>query len=214
MSFINKLFTKGNREVSLSKKQKVILEQWIKQGKPVPPPHAYKQQVIKEHLDKYGAHILVETGTYKGEMVEACKGYFKKVISIELNQKLYEAAKAKFEQDTHVVIYQGDSSDVLPRILAQVDEKCLFWLDGHYSCGNTSKGKLNTPIMQELATIFGHRVEGHVILIDDARCFVENDSQVEELKDYPTQEFLKNYVRQHNAALQFEVANDIIRITP
>ena len=39
-------------------------------------------------------------------------------------------------------------------------------------------GKLNTPVMDELKTILGQRLE-HVILIDDARLFVSE-------YDYPT----------------------------
>ena len=73
----------------------------------------------------------------------------------------------------------GDSGEILPELLNNINEPILFWLDGHYSAGNTSKGSLNTPIIKELVTIFQHPIKQHIILIDDARLFNGAD-------DYPT----------------------------
>ena len=53
----------------------------------------------------------------------------------------------------HVTIFQGDSATVLPKLLATIQEPCLFWLDGHYSGGITALGKSITPILDELQTI-------------------------------------------------------------
>jgi hypothetical protein len=53
----------------------------------------------------------------------------------------------------------------------QLQEPALFWLDGHYSGVDTGKDELDTPVSAELEAILGSPVKGHVILIDDARCF-------------------------------------------
>jgi hypothetical protein len=45
------------------------IREWINQGKPVPPPHAFKEQTVKEYASKYSTRVLVEAGTYLGQMV-------------------------------------------------------------------------------------------------------------------------------------------------
>jgi hypothetical protein len=81
----------------------------------------------------------------------------------------------------------------------------LFWLDGHYSGGITAKGPLDTPIVKELDSILNHSVTGHVILIDDARCFVGEN-------DYPTIDELREILHTERPRWVFEVKDDIIRI--
>lgn len=138
-------------------------------------------------------------------MIEIMRYRFKKIVSIELDQNLFEKAKAKFLTEKNITILQGDSSKILPIVLIDLHEPALFWLDGHYSEGITAKGKLNTPIVSELKSILEHPIKDHLILIDDARCFVGID-------DYPTVEELRTLVLKYNPALNFNVKNDIIVI--
>ena len=137
-------------------------------------------------------------------MIDKCKTVFSKIYSIELGLHLFESAKTKFAQYSHIQILHGDSSLLLQDVLKNIDRPALFWLDGHYSEGITAKGELNTPIVSELTHIFKHS-EKHVILIDDARCFVGKD-------DYPTLNELKNLMKNDNRYKNFFVENDIIRI--
>jgi hypothetical protein len=65
-------------------------------------------------------------------------------------------------------VHEGDSAAVLPRILDSLDQPTLFWLDAH-PCSDRSVRDAPVPLLAELAAIAGHRVEGHVILIDDMR---------------------------------------------
>lgn len=73
-------------------------------------------------------------------MVEAQKTRFKKIISIELGVDLFVKAKKGFKNDKNVVIIQGDSREMLPKILKDINKPAIFWLDGHYSAGITAKG--------------------------------------------------------------------------
>ena len=127
------------------------------------------------------------------------------MISIELDFDLFHNAKNKFAHEKKITIYHGDSGILLEKVLTDIEEPCLFWLDGHYSEGITAKGELNTPIINELTHIFNHSIDNHIILIDDARCFTGED-------DYPTLKFLQDFVNDKNPNLQFKVENDIIRI--
>ena len=181
------------------------LRSWEKVGRPVPPPQLYKQWVVKEYARLFSIKTLVETGTYLGDMVEATRKIFDKIYSIELDTDLYRKARRRFSRFGHITIVQGDSGKVLPEILEWVNSPCLFWLDAHYSEGITAKGDLETPIMQEMQSILNHRVKGHVILIDDARCFVGRN-------DYPKVEALEKFVLEKDPNLVFKNWNDIIRI--
>jgi len=149
-------------------------------------------------------HSFVETGTFWGDMVYANKNVFRKIFSIELDQDLYEQAKKRFFNEAHISILQGASGEIIAKVLAEINEPCLFWLDGHYSEGVTAKGKLETPIRQELKHILNHRIQGHVILIDDARQFVGQN-------DYPKIAELRQLILGHNPGWVFEVKDDIIR---
>ena len=68
-------------------------------------------------------------------------------------------------------LWHEDSAAVLPEVLNHVDSRCLFWLDGHYSEGITSRGSLDTPIVEKLKHIFFASVPPHLIVIVDARSF-------------------------------------------
>jgi hypothetical protein len=140
-------------------------------------------------------------------MVWTVKDLFRSIFSIELSTDLWKRAQKRFRTESKIEICQGDSCEVLPRILSRVSEPCLFWLDGHYSAGQTAKGFIETPIVQELETIFAHPVREHVILVDDARCF-------DGTHDYPKLDELRQMVAEHRPEFVFVVANDIIRIHP
>ena len=138
-------------------------------------------------------------------MIHAMKKSFTRILSFELDEKLAAQASERFAGDKHVEIIQGDSGKLLGDYLATIKEPCLFWLDGHYSGGITAKGSLETPIKNELQFIFSHPVAGHVILIDDARCFTGEN-------DYPTIAELQHFVKAQKPDLQFSVDTDVIRI--
>ena len=184
--------------------QKRLFEDWKNNGYPVPPPHMAKQMVIREYQEKYNYGVLVETRTYMGDMIEAQKTRFKKIFSIELGVDLFEKAKKRFRNDKNVSIVQGDSGKVLPKILADINEPAIFWLDGHYSAGVTAKGDKDCPIFDELNSIFNSKKLDHILLIDDARCFIGEG-------DYPTIEKLTEYVKSKNDKYKVEVKHDVIR---
>lgn len=62
-------------------------------GKPIPPPHLIKQETVKEYAHKFSIDILIETGTYLGDMVFAMKDVFSQIYSIELDSDLCMKAK-------------------------------------------------------------------------------------------------------------------------
>ncbi|MGQ9581847.1 MAG: hypothetical protein ACUVT8_13055 [Armatimonadota bacterium] len=177
---------------------------WEKRGKGGPAPHLFKQKLIKEYARKFSLEIFIETGTYLGDMVEAVRDTFSRIVSIEIDPWLSKQARKRFFRYPHISILQGDSGQLLPGLLASMTQPCLFWLDAHYSGGITARGGMETPVMQELRCIMSHPAE-HVILIDDARNFTGQS-------DYPTLEVVQTLVRNTRPDYAFEVKDDIIRI--
>jgi hypothetical protein len=195
------------KKLIVLQKQKKQLKEWQNNGCPVPPPHFIKQNVIKEYRIKYGYGTLIETGTYLGDMVEAQKKIFDKVISIELGYELFKKAEKRFKNDKNVKIIHGDSGKILSEVMCSIDEPVIFWLDGHYSSGITARGDKDCPIFEELDSIFNDAEHKHIILIDDARLFVGQ-------WDYPTIDVLKDFISSKSVEYDIEVKADIIRCIP
>jgi hypothetical protein len=180
--------------------------EWKQKGSVLPMPHLGKQRVLTEYTEKFSPAVFIETGTYKGDMVYAMLDQFEEIFSIELDRALFEKAQRRFSEYSHVHIMHGQSGELLPAILRDVTQPCLFWLDAHWSGGSTAKGELETPIIQELQCILNHtNAEDHIILIDDARCFKGGN-------DYPTLETLEHFVLDIRPGWIHEVKDDIIRI--
>ncbi len=167
-------------------------------------PSLATQQLVRKYATNYGAEILIETGTFRGDMVAAQKNVFRKIYSVEIDRALAEKAQRRFANQEHITIYHGNSAEVLPDILKQVDGVSLFWLDAHYSGGITGKTYTNTPIMHELEIIFEQCSYDKIFLIDDARHFVGKNG-------YPTIEELKDYILSRLPDYIFEVKDDIIK---
>jgi len=190
-------------------KESRALAKWEREGRPSPPPHIVKQQNLREYGQRYGLDVLVETGTFKGDMMEAMKADFRRLYSIELADHFHAEAVKRFSSEPKIEILHGDSGRVLSELVPKLDGPALFWLDGHYSAGNTARGDKDTPVMEELGHIFSRPDLKCAILIDDARLFEGKSEQV-----YPSVEEVRQFVARHRPDWKVEVATDSIRITP
>lgn len=172
----------------------------------VPPPHVVKVRALRDHARRFGLRVLVETGTFEGEMARKCRDDFARIHTIELDPALAARAAARLARWPQIEVLTGDSAVRLPELLARLAGPALFWLDGHYSGGPTARGARDTPLVEELQAIARHGVRGHVLLIDDARCLGEGD--------YPTLAEIERLARAVPGIERIEVAEDIVRCTP
>lgn len=173
-------------------------------GSAVPPPHPVKLYWLNRFRKSYSLKTLIETGTYQGTTVAAMLNHFQQIYTIQLDYKLWERTRDKFLKYPHVHVVQGDSGEVLPTILASIFDRCLFWLDGHFSGTGTVRGAKETPIVEELAAIRSHHRKDHIILIDDARLFTGRN-------DYPTLDGVHSLLKEINPDYTVKVVDDIIR---
>jgi hypothetical protein len=180
---------------------------WVSQGCTGMAPHPIKRLILASYIKRYRLNRFIETGTHVGDTL-AYIANNKKIacISIELSDDYYSAAKHRFRGSPNVTLMHGDSGEVLPRYVRKLNEPSFFWLDGHYSGGNTGRGKLDTPVSAELEAILNSSEKRHVILIDDARLFDGTNA-------YPRLDELLEKLR-INGTYNVEVSVDIIRLTP
>lgn len=180
---------------------------WNIQGKPVPAHGIYKWKILKQTAEKYGIRTFIETGTAGGGTIEKMSPSFDRLYSIELDPVLYELGQKRIGNNPKVTLLKGDSGVVLKDILSTLSTPALFWLDAHYSGTGTAKAALDTPIVEELLTIFAHQIKNHVVVIDDMREF--NGTH-----DYPHLSELKKIVAERAPEYTFSTDNDLMIIAP
>ena len=164
-----------------------------------------KRDYLARWAERTGIRTFVETGTYLGKTAQFMASRVDRCHTIELSQSLYEAAKSSLARHQNVSIHCGNSAEMLPTILKEIDQPALFWLDAHYSAGKTAGSKAYNPIETELRAIFDHPVKDHLVLIDDAREFIG-------MNGYPTIRQMKNLVSRYGDGYTMIINNDIIVI--
>lgn len=162
--------------------------------------------------------IFFETGTYHGAgVINAINSGFFQIYSVELDDLLYKENVDRFKLNSNVNIIHGDSSVVLYDSIKNINESIFFWLDGHYSGGETAQSsrllEYEFPILYELEQINRHNIKTHIILIDDLRLFPKDDDQDKQY-NYSI-EIIKNKILEINTEYKFEyidgyVPNDIL----
>ena len=154
---------------------------WRLRGSPMRRvPHLLKQRTLREYARKYNLNTMVETGTNMGQMIRAMLPVMEEIYSIEMDEWNYSRACRRFAGNRKVHMVHGESGSTLPRILREVQQPCLFWLDAH----NYDK---ETPIREELAAISERGIRGDVILVDDSKWFDGRNQ-------YPTVEWTSPFV--------------------
>jgi hypothetical protein len=114
---------------------------------------------------------FVETGTYMGNTVNNVKSYFDTVYSIEINENYANKAIERFKSNDNVHIIKGDSSVEIEKLCKNIDTPTFFWLDGHWSGGDTGKGDKDCPLIEEINHIVNFCKNKCIIAIDDVRLF-------------------------------------------
>ena len=173
---------------------------------PEAPPYEVKRDFITRKGRENNLGVFVETGTFKGEMLDAQLGSFKRLISIELSDELYRAACKHFSGSPKIELVCGDSGVKLAEVVKSVNEPALFWLDAHYSVGITAGSGSDAPIFKELSCLAGRKFRD-IILIDDARLFGFD-------LGYPSVKKIRKFVANSWGNYSVKVESDIICIEP
>jgi hypothetical protein len=130
----------------------------------------------KKQLPNYISDIFFETGTYKGQTARLASDVgFKRVITVELQEYLYEESKLMSKEYDNIEFHLGDSPSIMFDVLSDIDDRITFWLDAHIDPGNYIPGKTpeirKCPLVEELDIIKSLKRKDNIILIDDIRAF-------------------------------------------
>ena len=125
--------------------------------------------ISETNKDEY--NYFVETGTYMGETILRFIDDFKKLYTIELSNHFYEDFnKNNYNRDKLKSIL-GDSSEKIKEVIDELNDKTIFFLDGHYSSCGTAQGVKDVPLFEELKSINDYFNYESIIIIDDLRLF-------------------------------------------
>lgn len=129
------------------------------------------QGILLQLEDDYTKYpCFVETGTLNGGTIFGMEPLFDTLYTIELSEQYYNGSKNSYKGDK-ITFLLGDSGKVLGDLVATLTEPTIFFLDGHWSSGDTGRGEKDCPLVEEIthiATAFKHKA---IIIVDDFRLF-------------------------------------------
>lgn len=116
---------------------------------------------------------FIETGTHCGDTVLAVEPYFRQLYTVEISETYFALARdrATAAGSTNIRFLLGDSTVVFRHMLPSITEKTIFFLDGHWSSGDTGRGDKDVPLLEEIALIHDLFVHDAILIIDDFRLF-------------------------------------------
>lgn len=139
-------------------------------------PSLTKDFLLTLHDDYTKFSTFIETGTWVGDTIFAMEPLFDTLYSIEISPLVHNTTKKKYKGEK-IKFILGDSGEVFPLLLPTVQEKAIFFLDGHYSGGITGQGEKDCPLVEELEAIQNLFTPEAILVIDDYRLFATNPGQ-------------------------------------
>jgi len=131
---------------------------------------------IPDHLRVWSLEFLepeavaIETGTFKGRSARILAKNFTHVHTIEQDAALARNAEKALATIKNISVKFGPSKDILPECLPDGSVPCLFWLDAHFSGGQTLAVGNPCPVLDELQVVLTNRTaDNTIILVDDVR---------------------------------------------
>jgi len=168
------------------------------------------EQEAKWLREKMALKTVVEGGTHHGGTAQSLSKEFEMVYTIEKSDVMFEIAKDRLGSLPNIRQLHGDTREHLPKIVSETDN-ILFWLDAHWSGGETYGEHDECPLLEELEIIFHSSMNNFAILIDDARLFLAPPPLPHQLENWPT---IKKIASQTPEHYDIVVHDDVIFIAP
>lgn len=118
----------------------------------------YLLQDILNLIEKFNIKTVIETGTWKGRTAQFLSGFCEKVYTIEISEEYFNEANY-LESSPNITRILGNSPEVLDKILPEIEQPVLFFLDAHW-------GKY-WPLLDELESIKRNGFFKSVIVVHD-----------------------------------------------
>jgi hypothetical protein len=127
------------------------------------------------HDDYKKYSCFIETGTLMGSTIFALEPYFDKLYTIEFSEQYYNNTKNNYNGNK-INFLLGDSSIIFEKLLPTISNKSIFFLDCHWSGGDTGHSAKDCPLDEEITHINNLFQHEAIIIIDDFRLFVLDKS--------------------------------------
>ena len=133
-------------------------------------PSIGKDFLLRLQDDYKNYNTFIETGTHTGNTIFSMEPHFEKLYTIELSKKYYVNTSEQYSGNK-IIFFHGDSTEFLNVLCPEIKENAIFFLDAHFSNGDTAQGKLDCPLLSEIQAINDFFKEYAIIIIDDFRLF-------------------------------------------
>jgi SAM-dependent methyltransferase len=135
--------------------------------------------------NQLGIFTFVETGTFSGNTAFWASNEFKQVITVERSEMIFNQTHQTYGHVKNIEFICGDSTHELNRLIPTLTQPAIFWLDSHWSGGDTFGKDEECPLLNELEAFKNARCQ-HVLLIDDARLFSSPPPLPHKIEQWPT----------------------------
>ena len=141
--------------------------------------------LILQLKNEYKIDTFVETGTYKGNTAVWAAEHFANIFTVEFSKNIYKQTKERLDKLQNVRFIYGNSKNILKNIIPELTSPAFFWLDSHWSGGETWGQDEECPLLDEIAEI-NKSDFSHYIFIDDARLFLSPPPFPHNYEHWPT----------------------------
>ncbi|WP_052813147.1 hypothetical protein [Desulfonatronum thioautotrophicum] len=160
--------------------------------------------------EKLGLQVFAEGGTFKGGTANKMSNIFKKVYTIEKSNVMFDISTQNLSSKDNVILLKGDTRYHLKQILNDNDN-ILFWLDAHWSGGDTYGQEDECPLLEELDLIFKCTEKNYVVLIDDARLFLAPPPLPHDFSKWPT---IQDIIHVIPSNFKVTILDDVMYVYP
>lgn len=155
---------------------------------------------------------FIETGTYKGDTTILAAELFNRTFTFEIVEELYFQNKRRFAT-LNIIDYLIDSIKILPLLIPELKDDCMYFLDAHISGLDTTSTEIEVPLMEELECIIKYnKCQNIVIIIDDSRFFTcHNNAKPSDWKHISIEK-IENLLNSNNHKIvqAFTIADRIV----
>jgi hypothetical protein len=171
------------------------------------------RELISSLKQGFGIRTFVETGTHLGATAHWASELFESVVTVEMSEHYYRLAVERYGGNPRIKFIQGDSRVSLEKTIPGLAPPILFWLDAHWSGGETAGVEAACPLLEELGVI--NRAAGDAfILIDDARMFLAPPAPPHRAEQWPDLVRLVNAIAPQQYGRFLTVVEDVIIAVP
>jgi hypothetical protein len=108
---------------------------------------------FKELVAEFKINTIVETGTFEGKTTDALASLVPLVHTIEINAGYKQCCTNK-----NIIFHIGSSIDELPKIIKNLNNQTLFFLDAHW--------QKYCPLWEELKIIYESKLKPVIVIHD------------------------------------------------